>query len=198
METGEIQSESETRRRVRGYLETSALQNQILRQAIPYHYGNRKRGSTAPVKVHFTDPQKVDCSTVGKLDGIPIVHGSFMRPDGSWFDRKMVPDGVRLSEAPAGRPEHVRRVLDELKLSPWNFSLIIPRRNRLVHEQPLLSFALSPHGHVTAVYKSTSGDNGATWSAAQITRDAENFRLGELLEAQGYVASPGGTARPVL
>ena len=138
--------------------------------------------------MQFRGLNQIDCSSVGTLDGVPISNSSYLQPNGQWLDPEIVPHGAMLSMSPKERPAEVQRMVEELNVVPWTFSLVLPRRGRLVHEQPLLSAAAATDGQVVAVYKIVSSDNGKTWGEARITGEAEHFLLGKKLPDQPYAA----------
>jgi len=166
---------------------------------IDYQDGKRGSNSHAPQTLRFSGINHINCGEVGKLDGVPVVERSFMYPNGNWFDPRSVPETVVLSISPETRPQAARRGLDELGVEPWDFSIVLPRGGRLVHEQPLIGVSPPTGGHIKAVYKSTSSDNGKTWTEARVTREAEIFELGKTLEGQRYAArltAGGNVSRP--
>lgn len=155
---------------------------------IDYQDGQRVSKSHAPQTLRFSGINQIHCGEVGKLDGVPVVERSFMYSNGTWFDPRLVPETIVLSISPETRPQAARRGLGELGVEPWDFSIVLPRAGRLVHEQPLIGVNPPTGGHIRAVYKSTSNDNGKTWTEARVTREAEIFELGKTLEGQRYAA----------
>lgn len=177
------------------FLPVSNLQ----RWQIHYQDGKRASQSHAPQTLRFSGINQIKCGEVGKLEGVPVVERSFMYPNGKWFDPRSVPETVVLSISPETRPQAARRGLDEFGVEPWDFSIVLPRAGRLVHEQPLIGVNPPTGGHIRAVYKSTSTDNGKTWTEARVTRETEIFELGKTLEEQRYaarLAAGGNVSRP--
>lgn len=155
-----------------------------------YYIGQGRGKSKAPARVAFNDAKLVDCSEVGKIDGIAIANRTYLKPNGEWFSRALIPDKLALSPTLSEQPAHLRKRLDEIHASPvFNFALVVPRNGRLVYEIALVSFEdNSPDGKVVAVYKSISLDNGRTWTDPSITTDAEIYELGKSEKAQSFAA----------
>jgi hypothetical protein len=100
-----------------------------------------------------------------------------------------------MSGTRAERSDAVNAALAQWQVSPASFALVAPRGARLVYEQAMYTFAPDGDGIVSAVYQSTSADNGKTWTAPALSKAAENFELGKTLRQQRYAAHlvPGGT-----
>ena len=166
---------------------------------ISYQHAKQGSKSHAPQTLRFSGINHINCKGIGKLEGYPVVERSFMYPNGTWFDPRSVPGTVVLSIAPEGRAQAARTALEEHGVEPWDFSIVLPRAGRLVHEQALIGVAPPTGGHIRAVYKSTSTDNGRTWTEARVTREAEIFELGKTLDDQRYaarLAGGGNVSRP--
>ncbi|HEU4776686.1 MAG TPA: hypothetical protein VFS95_07645 [Telluria sp.] len=158
----------------------------------------QKKEVEAPTTLDFIDANVIDCSAMGVLDGFPVVNMSYRRRDGSWFPIENLPPQLTISGTRAERSDAMNAALAEWQLSPASFALVAPHGARLVYEQAMYTFTPAGDGIVSAVYQSSSTDNGKVWTAPVLSKAAENFDLGKTLRQQRYAAHliPGGTVGP--
>lgn len=157
-----------------------------------YYQGSCGGKSKSPATIQFADQDQADCSKVGKIDGIPVVSNSYLRPDGVWLSPEIIPGKFSISQTSSEQPPHLRARLAQLRAHPTGFhAFVVPRKGRLIYEMALTSFEdKSPDGKIVAVYQAISSDQGAHWSEPVITAEAKIYELGKSEKSQSFAAFP--------
>ena len=157
-----------------------------------YYQGSRGGKSKSPATIQFADQDQADCSKVGKINDIPVVSNSYLKPNGVWLSPEIIPGKFSISQTRSEQPPHLRDRLAQLHAHPTGFhALVVPRKGRLIYEMALISFEdKSPDGKIVAVYQAISYDQGAHWSEPVITAEAEIYELGKSEKSQSFAAFP--------